>query len=365
MSNELWFMKKLDIYIIKKFLGTFFYAIALLVVIVIVFDLSEKIDDFLKNDPSLKEIIFDYYLNFIPYFVNLFAYLFTFISVIFFTSKMASDTEIIAILSSGVSYRRFLRPYMISAVFLAVFSFVLANFVIPHTNKVMQAFENKYLFGPRTNRNKDIHMKLGPETYAYVQSFNAITKVGHQFSMEKVNEEGLYYKITSDRVIWDSITGTWNIENFVERKIDGLNETIYRGGDTIQTLNMKPADFVMIVEDIRIMGLKELNQFIEAEKIKGTLNINEYLVARQKRISGPFATIILTLIGVALSSRKVRGGMGMNLGFGIAITFAYILFMQISTVFATYDNLSPTLAAWIPNIIFGILAVFLIRMAPK
>jgi lipopolysaccharide export system permease protein len=358
-------MKKIDIYIIKKFLGTFFYAIALLVVIVIVFDLSEKIDDFIKHDPSLKEIIFDYYFNFIPYFVNLFAYLFTFISVIFFTSKMASNTEIIAILSSGISFRRFLRPYMISAVFLTIFSFVLANFIIPHTNKVMSDFENKYFFGPRTNRNKDIHMKLGPETYAYVQSFNAITNVGHQFSMEKVNKDGLYYKITSDRIIWDSINGTWNIENFVERKIDGMNETIYRGVDTTETLNLRPTDFVMKVEDIRTMGLKKLNQFIEAEKVKGTLNINEYLVARHKRISGPFATIILTLIGVALSSRKVRGGMGMNLGVGIAITFAYILFMQISTVFATYDNLSPFIAAWIPNIIFGILAVFLIRMAPK
>jgi len=358
-------VKKIDIYIIKKFLGTFFYAIALLVIIVIVFDLSEKIDAFIKRDPSLKEIIFNYYLNFIPYFVNLFAYLFTFISVIFFTSKMASNSEIVAILSSGISFNRMLRPYLISATFLGVLSFVLANFIIPHTNRIMMDFETKYMHDPRTSRETDIHMQIAPGTFIYVQSFNAITRIAHNFSMEKINEDGMYYKLTSDRIIWDSVDGSWNIDNYVLREIDGLNETLTRGKDRNEILNLHPDDFTFNFEDLKTMDWKHLNAFIKEEQMKGTQNITDYLVARQQRISGPFATIILTLIGVSLSSKKVRGGIGKHLGVGITITFAYILFMQISTVFATSGNLSPAMAAWIPNILFGLIAIILIRYAPK
>lgn len=358
-------MKKIDVYIIRKFLGTFFYAIALLIIIVIVFDLSEKIDNFLKTRPSITEIVFSYYLNFIPYFVNLFVYLFTFISVIFFTSKMASNTEIIAILSSGISFGRLLRPYMVAAVFLAVMSFLLANFVIPVTNRKLQEFEDQYLHNPRSIRETDIHMQLGPELFVYVESYNAQNAVGHRFSMEKISDTGLYYKLTSDRIRWDSINGIWIAENYYMRHLDGMEQNIERGTYLKLDLDLKPGDFTVKKEDLKTMSFVRLQGFIQEEKLKGSKNINTYLIEKHKRIADPFATIILTLIGVSVSSRKVRGGIGMHLGIGITITFSFIMFMQVSTVFSTMGNLSPAIAAWIPNIIFGIMSVFLLWMAPK
>ncbi len=358
-------MKRIDYYIIKKFLGTFFYAIALLIVIVVVFDFSEKIDDFIRKAAPLKEIIFTYYFNFIPYFINLFVYLFTFISVIFFTSKMAANSEIVAILSSGISYRRLMRPYLISSVFLAVMSFMLANFVIPHTNRKLVEFEKRYINDPRSTRDINIHMQLDPQTYIYVESFNTQNQTGYKFSLEKINKKGLYYKLTSDKCVWDSLTNTWNVYNYAERTLNGMNDIIDRGRVKNMALNLKPEDFTLKVEDVITMNFFDLNRFVRDEKMKGTRKVIEYIVAQQKRIANPFATIILTFIGFALSSRKIRGGIGMHLGIGITITFSYILFMQISTVYATYGNLSPFMAAWIPNFIFGVVAIFLVKYAPK
>ncbi|MCX6235132.1 MAG: LptF/LptG family permease [Bacteroidetes bacterium] len=358
-------MKKIDYYIIKKFLGTFFFSIALLIVIVVVFDFSEKIDDFILKEAPLKEIIFSYYLNFIPYFVNLFVYLFTFISVIFFTSKMAANTEIVAIVSSGISYNRLMRPYLISSIFLAVMSFLLANFVIPQTNKTLLAFEEKYVSAPRSTRDINIHLQVAPETYIYVESYNALTATGHKFSLEKINKKGLYYKLTSEKAVWDSLTSNWSVYNYAERTIDGLKETISKGKLKKVAMDLKPEDFTFKVEDVITMNFADLNRFIKDEKMKGTKKVVEYIVAKQKRIANPFATIILTFIGFSLSSRKVRGGIGMNLGIGITITFTYILFMQVSSVYATYGNLPPFWAAWLPNVFFGALAVVLVRIAPK
>ncbi|HNS17594.1 MAG TPA: LptF/LptG family permease [Bacteroidales bacterium] len=358
-------MKKIDHYIIRKFLGTFFYAIALLIVIVIVFDLSEKIDNFLKTKPSVTEILFSYYLNFIPYFVNLFVYLFTFISVIFFTSKMASNTEIIAMLSSGISFNRLLRPYFIAAVFLAGMSLILSNFVIPYTNRRLQAFEDQYLHNPRSNRDTDIHMKLDQETYAYVESFNAQANVGYKFAIEKINEQGLYYKLTSEKVQWDSATSTWKAQNYYLRQFRGEDQDIRHGREISLELDLKPEEFTIKKDDMKTMNFIRLNEFIKEEKLKGSQNLNVYLVEKYKRIADPFATLILTFIAVSVSSRKVRGGIGMHLGIGIAITFSYIMFIQVSTVFATMGNLSPAIGAWIPNLIFGIMALFMIRLAPK
>ncbi|MDD5506907.1 MAG: LptF/LptG family permease [Bacteroidales bacterium] len=358
-------MRTIDYYIIKKFLGTFFYAIALLIVIVIVFDLSEKIDNFLKTKPSVYEIFFSYYLNFIPYFVNLFVYLFTFISVIFFTSKMASNTEIIAILSNGISFGRLLRPYFIAAVFLALMSFVLANFVIPITNRKLQAFEDRYLHNPRSNRDTDIHMKLDPQTYTYVESFNAANNIGYKFSLEKISDSGLYYKLTSEKVQWDSTSGAWKAQNYYLREFKGEDHIIEKGKEIDLAIGLKPEDFTIKKDDLKTMNFIRLNEFIKEERMKGSKNVNTFLIEKYKRVADPFATLILTFIGVAVSSRKVRGGIGMHLGIGITITFAYILFLQISTVFATMGNLSPIIAAWIPNIIFGLMALFMIRVAPK
>jgi lipopolysaccharide export system permease protein len=357
--------KKLDSYIIKKFLGTFFYAIALIIIIVIIFDISEKIDDFMEKHAPLSEIIFTYYLNFIPYFVNLFSPLFTFIAVIYFTSRMASNTEIVAILSSGISFRRMLRPYIISAVFLALFSFVLSNFIIPPANKKRLDFEMMYIRGAQHSNGMNIHMQINPGTYIYAEHYNDEANIAYHFSIEKINNKGLYYKLTCDNAKWDSLKGSWSIENYFIRKIDGLKESIKNGKQFDTIMNLKPADFLENRQDIETMDFSQLNNFISKEKLKGSENLSFYQVEKQKRIAFPFATVVLTLIGVSLSSRKSRGGIGLHLGAGLTLSFAFILFMQISTTFATNGNLPAVIAVWIPNIIFGALGLYLLRIAPK
>lgn len=359
-------MKTIDIYIIRKFLGTFFFSIALLSVVIIVFDLSEKIDDFLQKQAPVKGIIFDYYLNFIPFFVNMFSYLFTFIAVIFFTSKMAQNTEIIAILSSGISFWRFLWPYFVSAAFLGFLSFYMSNFLIPHTNKIMWQFEKTYIKDPIRNEDMNIHMQIQPGVFVYVESYNSFTNIGQRFSMEKFTPEGsLYYKLNSERIQWDSVTGRWQIKNYYIRKIEGEKEILTKGIELDTLINLRPEEFTIIVEDIKTMNYWELQEFIDKEVLRGSPNIPEYEVEKHKRYAFPFATLILTLIGVSLSSRKVRGGIGMHLGVGIGMTFSYILFMQVSNVFAISGSLPPMLAVWIPNIIFGLLSIYMIRVAPK
>jgi len=358
-------MKKLDIYIIKKFLGSFIYAISLLAIIIIIFDISEKIDDFIEKSAPLSEIIFSYYLNFIPYFINMFSALFTFISVIFFTSKMAYDTEIVAILSSGISFKRMLKPFIIAASFIAIVSFILGNFIIPNTNEIMMNFEWKYIKVARKVENKNIHMQIDSTTYAFVETYNTKRDLGRKFCLESINDKGLTSKLTSDYIKWDSTNASWELNNYTIRTIDGMKETFMKGKKLDTIIPLRPLDFVVNLEDVKSMDWWEIRDFIDKEKLKGSQNISEYEVEKHKRIAFPFANIILTLIGVAISSRKVRGGIGMHLGIGITLTFSYILFMQFTTVFASYGNLSPVIAVWIPNILFGLISFYLIKIAPK
>lgn len=358
-------MKLLDLYIIRKFLGTFFYAISLLIVIVIIFDISENIDEFLEKDAPLSEIIFNYYLNFIPYFINLFVYLFTFISVIFFTSKLAGNTEIVAMLSGGVSYYRFLRPYFFSAMILALMSFYLGNFLIPKTNIKRREFKDKYMENLDKEKDRNIHLKIGPETYVYLENFNSETNTGIKFSLEKIRENRLVYKMMADRLRWDSTSSQWIIDNYNIRIIDEVKEQIVTGREMDTIFNLKPSDLYEKKEDFEEMNYWELRQRIEEEKLKGSEKVKIYEVEKHRRIASPFATLILTLIGVTLSSRKMRGGIGMHLGLGIGFTFTYILFMQISMVFATFGDLSPFMAAWIPNLIFTIVGLVLLKTAQK
>lgn len=357
--------KRIDTYITKKFLGTFFYSIALIIIIVIIFDISEKIDDFLEKNAPLSEIIFTYYLNFVPYFVNLFSPLFTFIAVIYFTSKLANNTEIIAVLSSGISYYRLLRPFIYSAVFLALFSFVLSNFIIPAANKKRISFEMKYIKNPLRSKDVNIHMQISPGGYAYAEHFNSHTNTAYNFSLERITEKGLVYKINSEIAKWDSTTGSWKIENYYVRTIDSLKETLSYSSRLDTTINLKPSDFIENLNNIATMNWGELNKYIANEKLKGSDYVSHYLMEKHRRIASPFATVVLTLIGVSLSSRKLRGGIGLHLGFGIALSFSFIMFMQISSTFATSGNLPPVIAAWIPNIIFGALGIYLLRIAPK
>lgn len=358
-------LKRIDIYIIKKFLGTFFYAIALIISISIVFDISENLDDFIAKEVPIKAIIFDYYLNFIPYFANLFSSLFTFIAVIYFTSKMAYNTEIIAILSSGVSFRRLMLPYMIAATVIAIFSYVLGNYVIPPANKERVEFKNAYIHSWKVeSAGNNIHQQLEPGTYIYMNSYNASNDVGYKFTMEKFKDRKLVSKLTSDYIKWDRAKKHWSIHNYVIREIDGYNETITKGSRIDTTLSMKPEDYRVTRNIIETMSLPVLNKEIENLRLRG-VNTTKYELEKYKRTSGAFSVFILTLIGASLASRKVKGGLGFHLALGILLVFSYILFMQVSTVFAISGSVPTYLATWIPNIFFAVLVVFLYRWAAR
>lgn len=358
-------LKKLDIYIIKKFLGTFFYSILLIISIVIVFDISENIDDFIEKSVPLDKIIFNYYLPFIPYFVNLFSYLFIFISVIFFTSKMASNTEIIAILSNGVSFRRLLYPYFISALFLAIFSFILSSFIIPPANQVRLDFKEKYIRNKFENRDKNIHKQIEPGVFVYMDNYSVESEMCYRFALEKFENGKLVSKMMSDYAKWDTATNKWQVSQYRIRIIDGNDETIIKGKQIDTTLNLSPEEFTRRESAIETLNFNELNAFIEQQIMQGSENIRSLLIYKYRRIAEPFASFILTLIGVALATRKVKGGLGIHIGAGIALSFAYILFMQFSTNFAIGGSMSPLVAVWIPNIVFTIIGLILYRMAPK
>ncbi len=358
-------LKKIDLYIIRKFLGTYFYSILLLTIIIIIFDVSEKIDDFIEKDAPLRAIIFDYYLNFIPYFVNMFSALFTFIAVVYFTSRMASNTEIVAILNGGVSFWRMLVPYLISGILLTVISFSLMNYVIPFTNRNLRTFEKQYIKNPFQSREMNMHMQLEKGTYIYVENFNSIGKIGYRFSLEKFDSTGLVMKLKADMITWDSTKSSWKMTNYLVRKIGPKKETIFQGRETDTVMAFTPADFMVDIEDAKIMTYNQLNKFIKQEQSRGSNISTQFNLEKYKRLTFPFANLVLTFIGVALSSRKVRGGIGMHLGMGIAIAFTFILLLQITSVFAIFGNVPVGIALWIPNILYSILAIVLLKMAPK
>lgn len=356
-------IKIIDRYIVVKFLGTFFFAMALIISIAIVFDISEKIDDFLEKDAPMHAIIFDYYLNFIPFFANLFSPLFIFISVIFFTSKMAGQTEIIAILASGISFKRLLVPYMVAAMFLSGISFYLNNYVLPHSNTARIAFEAKYIKNPFVYKNRHVHRQIAPGQFIYFESFNNFDKIGYQFSYERIENGKLSYKLLSERIFWDSVKTKWTIENYFTRTIDGMNEKIETGFRKDTSFAFYPAEFNRRDNFVETMDTPELNKYIDQEILRGSEEVPFFLVEKHKRFSYPFATFILTIMGVSLSSRKVRGGIGVQIGVGILLSFTYIMFMQISQTFATNGNLPAWLAVWIPNIFFTFIAIYLLRKA--
>lgn len=353
-------LKIIDIYIIKKFLGTFFYSIALLTVIIIIFDISEKIDDFIENEAPLREIVFKHYLNFIPFFINMFSYLFTFIAVIFFTSKLAMNTEIIAMLSSGMSFNRLLYPYMIAAFMLTIMSFFLANFVIPRANVVRREFKNTYIENLTKSKDQNIHVQISPGTFVYVESFNTSDLTGRRFTLERFDSEHqMLFKLSADKMEYDSATGKWDLSNYYIREIDGDRESLRKGTLMDTLINLQPSDLFIKKEDFEVMNYFEIREYIREQKMKGNPRVSEYQVEKHKRIAFPFATLVMTLIGVSLSSRKVRGGIGIHLGLGIGLAFLFVLVMQVSSVFATYGDLAPVLAAWMPNILFGAVGVYL------
>ncbi len=358
-------MRRIDWYIIKKFLSTFFLAITLIILIVVIFDVSERIDDFIQEKAPLDAILFDYYLNFIPHFVNLFSPLFTFIAVVFFTSKLASNTELIAMLSSSISFRRILVPYLLAATLLSGMTFYLANFLIPPANERRLAFELEYIHGSGQTRERNIHLQTSENDFVYVQRFDRKNNTGFRFTHEQFEGRELVYKLSSEHIRWDTTNNHWVLENFSRRFFHENGQRLIHGDTMDTTMILKPDDFTHQVKRVEVLDYFELREFIREEEIKGSGNISIYKVEKHRRMAAPFATIVLTLIGFSLSSRRVRGGTGMHLAAGITISFAFILFMQISTTFAIKASLEPWIAVWLPNFVFTIIGLLLMRYAPK
>jgi lipopolysaccharide export system permease protein len=357
-------MKKLDWYIVKKFLGTFFYAILIMAVIASVIDYSEKMDDFMtKNIPA--SIIFTYYKNFIPHITALLFPLFIFIATIFFTSKMAYKSEIIAILASGTSYQRFLRPYVIGAVFLSFISYLANHLVVPVANKERIEFEDGYMHYNKWASEKDLHLRVTKDLYIYLGNYEFHTNSGSNFTAEIIEGTLLKEKLIADRIIFDTVKNQWNLTAVRIRTNDGLKETLRFVNDTSIKYPFKPAD---LEEDDAIkeaLTTSQLNTYIDRERLRGRENLNFFLIEKYRRTAQPVAAFILTIIGVCLSSRKVRGGSGLHLALGIIISASYIMSMQFTNTFSTKAGLNPLLAAWIPNIIFGAIAFYLYRRQIK
>ncbi len=354
----------LDRYIIKKFLGTFVFSIALIISISVVFDINEKIDKFITNNATLEAIVFDYYLNFIPYYANLFSPLFVFIAVIFFTSKLASNSEIIAILSNGISFKRLLKPYMISATIITIVTFIFGSFIIPPSNAIRVEFENKYVRKKSVDYASKIQMQAAPGVIAYFGSYDNASKTGYSFSLDKFDNNHLESRLTASKIEYDSAYN-WTIKNYQIRDFQGLEESITSGESIDTTLYITPRDFLISETDHQLMNTPDLSKYIKSQRQRGIGNIQAFEIEYHNRFASIMSAFILTIIGASLSARKVKGGMGLNIGIGLALSMGYILFMTISATFAVSGLMSPIIAAWVPNLLFSIIALFIYTKAPN
>jgi len=361
-------LKKIDRYIMKKFIMTFFIALLLIIGIVIIFDISEKVDDFVEKNAPLKSIIFDYYLNFIPYFINMFSPLFVFITVIFFTSMMASNSEIIAILSCGVSYHRLMYPYMLSALLIALLSLSLNLWIIPRANVKRVQFEATYTKLDRRNLNSNnVHYQISPGQFVYVESFSTWNNTAYNFTIEDIEDNKLVKKITAETAVWDSSFDGWKLRKYFIRdyNIEGLEDRITFGEELDTCLNLTVTDFYRNKKTVETLPYKALNELIDTQKMRGDANVMYAQIEKHTRWALPFSAFILTIIGVSLSSRKRRGGIGLNIGVGIALSFTYILFLRFSQMFVYGGALPPFIALWVPNLLFAVIAGVLYYRASR
>jgi len=357
--------KKLDIYIIKKFLATFLLSITLIMIITVVFDITEKLEDFVEKQATLHVIIFDYYIYFIPFFANMFAPLFIFISVVFFTSRMAYNNEFIAMLSAGISFNRLMWPYLITSFFLTVFSFYMGNYVIPKANFHRLEFEETYVRNTFVYRDHNVYRQIRPNEFIYFETYSAPTNTAYKYSYEKYRNDSLIYKLRSSFIRWDSTKSKWTVYNYVIRYFRGISEKLETGGKFDTTFAFNPSDFHKRENIVEAMTLPELNKYIDQLELQGDPKIEEVKAFKYQRTAMPLSAIILTFIGVALSSRKVRGGIGLHIGLGIALSFTYIFLMQISKNISLGSGMNVMLGAWFPNILYVFIALYLYKKAPK
>ncbi|MES2576445.1 MAG: LptF/LptG family permease [Bacteroidota bacterium] len=358
----------IDKYILKRYLATFAVMLLLFIPIGIVVDVSEKINKMLENKVAFLEIAL-YYYNFTVYFANSLFPIFLFLSVIWFTSKLANDTEIIAILSSGISFTRFLRPYIIGASIVSVFVLLMGFFVVPAASEGFNNFRYTYLKGggkeAMRGDNTDVYRQISDDEFIYVNSFNAESKTAFSFSLEKFKNEKLVHKITATRIKWNQKDSTYTMYDYTKRTVGELNDKIEKAPQKDAVFTFDLEDLTPVVYIAETLSLGKLNAFIKKERERGSSNINVYLVVLYKKYSVPVSAFILTIIAVAVSAMKRRGGMGTNLAIGIALAFAFVFFDKIFGVLAEKSSIPPMLAVWLPNIAFGILAIYLLRNAKR
>ncbi len=366
--NPLHYVKKIDGYIIRKFIGTYIYAIILIISISIVFDVNENLAKFSTYHAPLKAIVLDYYANFIPYFANLFSPLFVFIAVIFFTSKLAGNSEIIAMLACGMSFKRLMRPYMISAALISVLNFFLGAYIIPQGTVVRQNFESLYKNSRKNTSASNVQLQVGPGTIAYISQYDDKTKTGYGFSLDKFENKKLVSHMTANVIKYDTISDSryhWKAINYKIRTLKGMREHITSGMETDTTVMMEPMDLVFSKGQQETLTSPELKRYISKQKDRGSGNVVQYEVEYHKRIASSFASFILTIIGASLSARKRKGGMGLYLGIGMALSFSYILLQTVCATFAINASTPPMLAAWIPNILYSFIAYYCYKKAPN
>ncbi len=359
---------RLDWYIIRKFIGTYIFSIVLIISIALVFDFNENLSKFTKYHAPWRAIVFDYYANFIPYYSNLFSPLFVFIAVIFFTSKLAGNSEIIAMLSSGVSFRRLMRPYMISCVLIASVTFYLNSFVIPHGTVIRQNFESLYRNSKKNTSAENVQLQVGKGTVAYIQHYDDRYKRGYGFSLDKFEGKKLVSHMTAMEIQYDTIADAkyhWKATNWKTRTLVGLREQIVTGDVKDTVILMEPTDLVYSKGQQETFTSPELLDYISKQTSRGSGNVVQYEVEFHKRIAMSFSSFILTIIGLSLSARKRKGGMGLYLGIGLGLSFGYIMLQTVSSTFAINAGTPPVLAAWIPNLIFAFIAYFCYRHAPR
>lgn len=363
--SSVFMLKLIDKYILRQFLITFVYVVFIFISIIVVIDIIEKLEDFHNMPATVEMIITQYYLNFIPYIANTISPIMVFIATVFVTSRMANRTEIVAILSSGVSYVRFLRPYLIGSSILAVITFYLINWVIPDANKVRVDFENTYIKSRYYFDQRNVHIQVAPEVYAYMESYDNIYNIGYRFTLERIQDGRLMEKLEAPRIVWDSTKNKWHIDRYMLRKINGMKEELsfHDGVDT--TLNLSPEDFQSKHLFNEKLTLPELNEYIALLKLRGSENVQMYLIEKYLRFTYPFAMIILTVIGVLVSSRKSRRGVGAQIALGFVLAFIYILFFILSRAIANAGNMPAMLAVWLPNLVFAVIGLFIYRVTPK
>ncbi len=354
--------KILDGYIIRKFLGTYIFAIILILAITVMFDINEKLDAFLKA--PLKATIFDYFVNFLPYFANQFSPLFTFIAVIFFTSKLADNSEIIAMMSSGMSFRRLLRPYLVSATVIAAGTYVLSAYVIPPANVKRLDFQNTYVKNKRVDYGTNIQLQVGKGEIAYMSRYDNIARTGYKFSLESFKDKKLVSRLTAQTIRYDSLH-RWQVRDYMIRDFKGTREIIRRGTKLDTIIPIEPRDFLIGQKDHETMTSPDLAGYISRQKERGMGNIKNFEIEYERRYAMTAAAFILTIIGMTLSARKVKGGMGINIAIGLVLSFGYIVFMTVTSSFAVSGYTSPRIAMWIPNVIYLIIAVLLYRKASR